>query len=92
MNYLQQIAERVRRELPADAMPDDSAELLLMYAVLVRAKGRSTTLEDVHDAWSAWMTLRHEEHESLVPFVDLPSGVGEKDEPFLRAIHAAAQR
>ena len=92
MNYLQATAERIRQELPADAMPDGSEALLLMYAVLARTKGRLTTAEDVHDAWTAWMTLRAEDHESLVPFKDLSPEVRKEDEPFLRAIRAAAER
>lgn len=92
MNYLQATAERIRQELPAHAMPDGSEALLLMYAVLARTKGRLTTAEDVHDAWTAWMTLRAEDHESLVPFKDLSPEVRKEDEPFLRAIRAAAER
>lgn len=90
MNYLQETAEQIRRQLPADAMPDNSEALLLMYAVLARAKGASTTAVDVHDAWTAWMTLRNEDHESMVPFADLAAEVRAEDAPFLRAIQRAS--
>jgi hypothetical protein len=90
MNYLEETAEDIRRQLPGGAMPDDSEALLLIYAVLVRAKGTSTTAEDVHDAWTAWMTLRREDHESMVPFAELEPDVRQEDEPFLTAIRAAA--
>lgn len=89
MNYLQVTADHVRRQLPT-AMPDNSEALLLMYALLARAKGGSTTAEDVHDAWTAWMTLRGEHHESMVPFADLAPDVRREDEPFLQAIRDVA--
>jgi hypothetical protein len=91
MNYLQVVAERIRQQLPSGAMPAESEALLLMYALLARAKGRATTAEDVHDAWTAWMTLRRESHESMVPFADLAPVVRREDTPFLRAIHACAK-
>lgn len=90
MNYLEATAERVREEISPDLLPEDSAALLLIYAVLVRAKGTLTTAEDVHDAWTAWMALRGENHESMRPFEKLPKQVRDEDLPFLRAIHLAS--
>lgn len=90
MNYLQATAERIRRFIPATDLPDDAEALLLLYAVLAHAKGRDTTAEDVHDAWTAWMLLRGEDHESMRPFSALSPEVQAEDLPFLRAIHQVA--
>ena len=90
MNYLEATAQRIRSLIPANNMPDDAEALLLSYAVLARAKGRDTTAEDVHDAWTAWMLLRGEDHESMRPFNELSPEVQEEDLPFLRAIHQVA--
>jgi len=86
VNYIEQLAERIKSNLSADVLPDDSYPLLLMYAVLARVKGPETTLEDVHDAWTAWMSMRGKQHESSVPFAELPHAVQGEDSPFLRAI------
>jgi hypothetical protein len=90
MNYLHATAERIRRSIPATALPEDAEALLLLYAVLAHAKGRDTAAEDVHDAWTAWMLLRGEDHESMIPFSELSPDVQAEDLPFLRAIHQAA--
>jgi hypothetical protein len=90
MNYLQATAERIRRFIPADALPEDAEALLLLYAILAHAKGRDTTAEDVHDAWTAWMLLCGEDHESMRPFSELSPEVQAEDLPFLRAIHQVA--
>jgi hypothetical protein len=86
VNYIEQTAELIRANLDPDMLPEHSYPLMLMYAVLARVKGAETTLEDVHDAWSAWMSMRDSRHESIVPFADLPEDVRREDEPFLRAI------
>jgi hypothetical protein len=91
MNYLQERAEQIRKALPSDAIPEDGEALLLMYAVLARSKGLTTTAEDVHDAWTAWMMMRGHEHDSMRPFEELAQDVQAEDLPFLQAIHAAAR-
>lgn len=89
--YLEDIAQRIRRHIPADRMPDEDAEeLLLLYAVLVRAKGADVTESDIHDAWSAWISKRDKSHESLVTYEDLPSEVREQDGVFASAVRRAA--
>lgn len=65
-------------------------ELLLHFAVLLRAKGTAVTAEDVHDAWSAWCVLRRPDHPALVPFAQLSPAARALDEPFAAAIRAAA--
>src|SRR5437879_291171 len=90
-NYVSDIARAIRREVPPSAMPAGDVDLLfLFYAVLARTRGLATTAEDVHDAWTAWMTAMGEVHDSMVPFDDLQDAVKEEDAPFVRAIRAVA--
>lgn len=80
-------------ELPPEMVPADGAEeLMLLYAVLCLAVGQAVTSANVHDAWTAWMTARGQEHESMVPFNDLPHDVQIEDEPFVLAIRRVADR
>lgn len=73
-------------------MPDENAEeLLLLYAVLLRAKGTDITESDVHDAWSAWIASYDKDHESLVSYEELTPDVREQDGVFADAIQKAAQ-
>ncbi len=89
--YLDNIAARIRAHIPTDRMPDGDADALLrLYAVLLRAKGSSVTQSDIHDAWSAWMSMRDNKHESLVAYKDLPSEVRNEDRIFAIAVRRAA--
>lgn len=92
MSYLRNVADAIRSEVPERLIPPDSNDLFLLYAVLARAKGHATTVEDVHDAWTAWMESRGEAHRSMVPFQQLPESVQAEDAPFVDAIHAVASR
>jgi hypothetical protein len=92
MTYLDELAREIRARLAEGVAPSDSESLFLIYAVLARAKGEQVTPEDVHDAWVAWMAIRGEEHESMVPFDELPSDVRSEDLPFVDAIKAIARR
>jgi hypothetical protein len=93
VSYLDEIAEKVRAEVPTDLLPDegDLDQLFRLYAVLVRAKGQATTNADVHDAWAAWMLGRSDNHDAVKPYEQLNSETKEQDEPFLRAIRAIAE-
>jgi hypothetical protein len=88
--YLDEIAEQIKAALDPADLPDvdqgEFYELLRLYAVLVRAKGRTTTAEDVHDAWVAWMAKIDPGHEALQPFEKLDPSTQREDAPFLRAI------
>jgi hypothetical protein len=93
LNYIDKIAEAIRCEVSPDKLPDEEAvSLFRLYAVLALAKGTSVTLQDVHNAWAAWMIERDPEHESIKPFSELSSGVKKEDEPYLNAIRAVADR
>ena len=92
MSYLDADAELIRSCLPAGTgVPQDSDDLFVFYAVLMRAKGEGTQAADVHDAWSAWMSRSEPDHESIRPYNQLAPSVQEEDAPFLSAIHSAAR-
>ena len=91
MNYLDATAQRVEHEIALNLRPDERGEdLYRLYGLLVLIKGVDCTLEDVHDAWSAWMTTDQPDHEALVPFEELSREAKEKDRPYLDAIKRAA--
>src|SRR6266702_3978902 len=71
--YLDVLADEIRREVPADALPnEDTTDLFRLYAVLLLAKGQSVSRQDVHNAWVAWMSARGKQHSSMRPFEELP--------------------
>src|SRR5947207_2849054 len=88
--YLDDIASAIRSRIPAGRLPEgNSDELFRLYAVLLRAKGSSITESDVHDAWSAWMSIRNVDHESLVEYSKLDDSVRRQDRIFATAIKKA---
>jgi hypothetical protein len=92
MTYLDEVAQLIHGNLPPSSPPPDHAEsLFLIYAVLARAKGEATTMEDVHDAWAAWMSTTNPKHDALVPFAELEPDVRQEDAPYLAAILKAAR-
>jgi hypothetical protein len=87
LSYLDDIADAIKREVPADAMPSgDTQPLFRMYAVLARAKGEAVDASDVHDAWAAWMAAIDPEHASLLPYADLTPETRESDRAFVDAV------
>ncbi len=93
MNYLEALSREIRQSVPGDAPPEgDISNLFLIYAVLLLAKGEEVRREDVHNAWVAWMLSNDEQHESMVPFAELPSATQAEDSPFVAAIHTVARR
>lgn len=93
MTYLDDLAQEIQRETPAELIPtDDAMPLFRLYAVLVLAKGVDVSPADVHNAWSAWMVDRDPHHRSLRPFDELEASVQESDEPFVAAIRRVAKR
>lgn len=93
MNYLDSTAQRVEREIAPSLRPEErSGDLYRLYGLLVLIKGIDCTLQDVHDAWSTWMTTDQPDHDALVPFDELSPEAQEKDRPYLAAIKRAAGR
>jgi len=93
LNYLARDARRIQQSLPeGTSVPDDADDLFLLYAVLLRAKGVDVQPEDVHDAWSAWMTGIDPQHESVVPYDELDAKTRAEDSPFLSAIRKVAAK
>lgn len=92
MSYVDEVADEVRRKVPPEVLPDgDTAPLFRIYAVLALAKGEAVALEDVHDAWAAWMSGRNPQHESLRPLTELAPETQRADQPYLDAIRATAR-
>jgi hypothetical protein len=93
LNYTSEIAEQIRREVPQEILPEGDTDLLfLMYAVLALTVGEDVRAEDVHDAWSAWMTYLDPSHESIKPFAQLDPETRGQDQPFVDAIRKVALR
>lgn len=91
LNYLDALGAQIRTCVPPSDLPEEETkDLFRLYAVLLLAKGQNVTLEDVHNAWAAWMIPRDLEHESLRPFGELSDEIAADDKPFLEAIHAVA--
>lgn len=89
-NYLDQLANRIRNHLDPEAIPEGPVdELFRIYAVLAMVKESAVTREDVHNAWSAWMTSINASHQSIVPFSELDDDVAAQDEPYVVAIRSA---
>src|SRR5438132_12371698 len=92
MTYIDYHADAIRRRIPLNLLPEgDTSSLFRLYAVLARAKGDRATLEDVHDAWSAWMSDQNPQHRSLKPLRELPTNIRDADRPYLEAIHKVAR-
>jgi hypothetical protein len=92
LSYVDELAQAIRRVIPPRLLPDgDTTGLFRLYAVLAMTKGDRVVLEDVHDAWSAWMSGQDPEHQSLRPLRELPAEVQRSDQPYLDAIRAVAR-
>jgi hypothetical protein len=92
VTYLDAVAAEIRNAVPSDSLPDeDTSSLFRSYAVLLLAKGDGVTREDVHNAWVAWMESKGEEHESMIPFTELPPETQAEDSPFVVAIRSVAR-
>lgn len=92
MNYIDDVAQAIRREVAPNLLPEgDTTSLFRLYAVLALARGTDVSLEDVHNAWSAWMSEREPTHEAIRPYEQLSSHLQREDRPFLEAIHKIAR-
>lgn len=91
MTYLERVAQHIRDEVPNEALPpEDTGLLFLLYGVLLLAKGQDVSAEDVHNAWTVWMTSKGETHPAMIPYAELATATQAEDEVFVRAIHRAA--
>lgn len=92
MSYVDDLAVQIRRRIPSQLLPEgETAPLFRLYAVLALAKGDQVALEDVHDAWAAWMSEQNPDHKSLRPLEELSSDIRCADQPYLEAIQAVAR-
>jgi hypothetical protein len=89
-SYLSRDARLIRTMLSNATPPEDADSLFLIYAVLLRAKGAGVTASDVHDAWAAWIEPRDPHHLALQPYDQLAPAARQEDEPYVKAIRAAA--
>ncbi len=89
-NYIDEVSAEIAARCGMDMEIRSQRDLARHYAVLCRAKGRDTTSEDVHDAWSAWCSERDPDHRSLVPFGALSRQMREMDRVSRDAIRAVA--
>lgn len=91
MTYLDEIAARIREQVPPGLHPaGDVSALFRIYALLALVKGVDVGAADVHDAWAVWMQDRQPGHPSIRPFADLDRAVQAQDEPYAAAIRKVA--
>ncbi len=86
MNYFQDVVDAIKIEIP-----DIADDLAPIYALLVLVKGEETSMEDVHDAWSAWTNPKRPDHKSLVWFDELTPEIQEYDRKYMNHIHDVAR-
>ncbi|TBN56479.1 hypothetical protein EYE40_03170 [Glaciihabitans arcticus] len=92
MNYIDEIADRIRSSVPNRDLPESNTRpLFRMYAVLLLAKGAEVSREDVHNAWAAWMLGHDESHVSITPYGELSDAVAADDQPYVDAIRSVAE-
>lgn len=92
MTYIDAVARQIEIALDASVRPSQNAlELYRLYALLSLTTGKSTSLRNVHDAWSVWMTGINPDHDSLVPFDELPPDVKAEDRAYRDAIVQVAR-
>lgn len=93
VNYLDKLAAEIQRTAdPKVVPPNEDRPLYRLYAVLLLAKGRDVTAEDVHNAWAAWASEHDPESRFILPFKELSLNAQRKDEPYAEAIRAVAWR
>lgn len=86
MNYIQDALHRLNAELP-----DLEPELADLYVLLALTTGKTTTLQDVHEAWAIWRNRSNPQHRSLIPFDQLTVEVQELDRQYRDAIREVAE-
>lgn len=92
MNYIDKVAAAVEEQLdPKDRPSNEALSLYRLYALLALTIGVDTSLADVHDAWSVWMTSINPAHDALVPFSELSDQQKDEDGPYRNAIQRVAR-
>jgi len=92
VNYLEEIAFRIRERLDPETLPEGDIDALFrLYAVLALAVGAEVNAANVHDAWVAWMAGQEPSHPSLIPFEALDARTADSDKPFVDAIRSVAR-
>lgn len=86
MNYIDEIAYQIEAKIGSE----QDMKLMRIYAVLALTTGKATTLENVHDAWSAWRAETRPDHPSLVWFNQLTPEIQEYDRKYMNVIHRVA--
>jgi hypothetical protein len=90
-SYIDKIASDIRRAADPDAAKaNEDLPLYRLYAVLLLAKGKGVTAEDVHNAWAAWASEHAPTHLNLLPFKELSLETRHKDLRYLNAIREVA--
>ncbi|MGI8549627.1 MAG: DUF7701 domain-containing protein [Dehalococcoidia bacterium] len=93
MNYLDVIAAEIQRTADPNALPpDEDLPLYRLYAVLLLAKGKNVTAEDIHNAWAAWASDHEPESRDLLPFKELSLRDQRRDQTYVDAVHRVAER
>ncbi len=93
MNYLDLLAADIQRTAnPESTPPDDDLPLYRLYALLLLVKSTAVTLEDVHNAWATWASDHEPESRHIIPFKELSLSVQSKDQVYVDAIRAVAER
>lgn len=92
MDYISEKANEIFVYAHGGGMPSPGDIVLYrIYAVLCFAKGKATTAQDVHDAWSAWISTLFPDHRSLKHYDQLTPDVQCMDDLYVDAIHKAAE-
>ena len=97
MNYIEILAKEIRLERDSRRTEADPRnmkardrlkkdKLYRIYAVLALAKGLSLSIEDVHNAFVAWLADWCNTAPCCVPFAELPEAAQEKDALYLDVI------
>lgn len=91
LNYMEKYVEGVRDE--ALLYGREAEPLVMLYALLAKAKGEDVTDIDVHDAWSLWTAYvrNNPDHPSNIPFSQLDPSVQDMDKPYTEAIRKVAR-
>lgn len=87
MTYLDEARDALDGELPGL-----HPKLLDLYALLVHIKGLEVTCEDVHNAWATWTRPVDPRHRNMVPFDELEDWAQDKDQVYVDAIKAVAEK